>query len=635
MPKMAPALWGIPVVRSATERDSLFPNPETNQRVQNLGTSSMERWDGVQWTTDSQAALSVKRFGAKGDGTTDDSDAFADAATAALASGVREIYVPDGRYRIVTGFVLNGVVLQGQSKAGTILDFDPTEDGTCVELSNGASRCENAGVLDISFYSADTTYTKVALDLVDLSVCVFGNIDISGAGQAGVGEPAGNYWSGGTGSTGIRTRGREATNLRGLKIVADRPVYIDENPNTVPDDGEDNDHWHWSDMYLVAKGHPCIEVKPGLGINDVEFDGYQAWVGGTDGFLMNDTRTTPVISSRNILFANVRTEQQSTTGFAIRADFVTKCESFMVNKMLVAATLQGIRLSNVLHTNLLMVQATRGGALANRIALQVINPPGGASVNIMGCYWQPGSVFDLTGYTPTLITAYSTSIQSGPATATYAETVGATSILVGLLSSLNTPSVESLRLQATASGDGLQAWGNAAGEGAAVRGVNFDASEFSRLGYFATDHNFEIYDGTHVMGSPQTAPAFQIDAAGRMLTYFAHVVSVAAITYSASMTPNALAGNVQTITATNGTAFTINAPANAPTGASGAPIGQRLRIRIRNASGGALGTATWDSLYKLGASWTQPANGFSRAIEFDFNGTNWVEASRTAADVAN
>ena len=100
------------------------------------------------------------------------------------------------------------------------------------------------------------------------------------------------------------------------------------------------------------------------------------------------------------------------------------------------------------------------------------------------------------------------------------------------------------------------------------------------------------------------------------------------ITYSASMTPNQRNGASHTITATNGTAFTINAPTNSVDG-------DIVTIIIRNTSGGALGVATFNASYKLGAAWTQPANGNSRTIQFLYNGTNWVEISRTAADVAN
>lgn len=99
------------------------------------------------------------------------------------------------------------------------------------------------------------------------------------------------------------------------------------------------------------------------------------------------------------------------------------------------------------------------------------------------------------------------------------------------------------------------------------------------------------------------------------------------VTYSASMTPDASASNEFDITATNGTAFTINAPTN--------PIdGQRITITLRNASGGALGAATWDAVFKMSA-WTNPANAFSRSIDFKYNATNWVQVSQTGVDVPN
>ena len=100
------------------------------------------------------------------------------------------------------------------------------------------------------------------------------------------------------------------------------------------------------------------------------------------------------------------------------------------------------------------------------------------------------------------------------------------------------------------------------------------------------------------------------------------------VTYSASMTPNQRNGRSHTITATNGTAFTINNPTNSVDG-------DLVTLMIRNASGGALGAATFASGYKLGAAWTQPADTFSRSIEFLNDGTNWVETFRSAADVAN
>lgn len=88
------------------------------------------------------------------------------------------------------------------------------------------------------------------------------------------------------------------------------------------------------------------------------------------------------------------------------------------------------------------------------------------------------------------------------------------------------------------------------------------------------------------------------------------------------------AGTLVNINVTSTSAFTINSPTN--DGANG----QQLTICIKNTSGGALLGVTWGSEYKL-SSWTNPANGFSRSISFFYDGTNWIEYSRTTADVPN
>jgi hypothetical protein len=101
------------------------------------------------------------------------------------------------------------------------------------------------------------------------------------------------------------------------------------------------------------------------------------------------------------------------------------------------------------------------------------------------------------------------------------------------------------------------------------------------------------------------------------------------LAYSASMTPNANTANSFIIRITNGTAFTINAPSN--------PIdGRRIKFTLRNQSGGAAGAATWNATYKMSA-WTNPANGNSRSIEFEYDSTvfNWIQINQTGVDVSN
>jgi len=101
----------------------------------------------------------------------------------------------------------------------------------------------------------------------------------------------------------------------------------------------------------------------------------------------------------------------------------------------------------------------------------------------------------------------------------------------------------------------------------------------------------------------------------------------ATITYSTSMSLNALLVTEGVITATDGVGFTISNPTN--------PFAEmKIQYTIRNTSGGALGALTLGAAFKA-AAWTQPANGFSRSISFQYDGTNWIETSRTTADIPN
>jgi hypothetical protein len=101
----------------------------------------------------------------------------------------------------------------------------------------------------------------------------------------------------------------------------------------------------------------------------------------------------------------------------------------------------------------------------------------------------------------------------------------------------------------------------------------------------------------------------------------------AALTYTPSISITATAGAIFSVTATDAVPFSIGAPSSPATG-------QRITIQIRNTSGGALGTVTWNAVYKM-ASWTSPATANSRSIDFFYNGTNWIEVGRTTADVPN
>lgn len=137
-----------------------------------------------------------------------------------------------------------------------------------------------------------------------------------------------------------------------------------------------------------------------------------------------------------------------------------------------------------------------------------------------------------------------------------------------------------------------------------------------------------VSSGTWQLASVANGIAVSCDTTlRRFKVETSYAVTRVAAAYSASMTLDAASGNIFSITATNNTAFTINAPTNPGTG-------QPLTITIRNTSGGALGVATWNTVFKM-AAWTQPGNGNSRSITFYYDGTNWIETSRTASDIPN
>lgn len=77
------------------------------------------------------------------------------------------------------------------------------------------------------------------------------------------------------------------------------------------------------------------------------------------------------------------------------------------------------------------------------------------------------------------------------------------------------------------------------------------------------------------------------------------------------------------------TAVVFGAPINPPSGGSTSPI----TIEHQNASGGAHSGVTFNAAFKPAGAFTTGATAKSRTIQFVWNGTNWVEVGRAAADI--
>jgi hypothetical protein len=184
--------------------------------------------------------------------------------------------------------------------------------------------------------------------------------------------------------------------------------------------------------------------------------------------------------------------------------------------------------------------------------------------------------------------------------------------------------------------DGLTSFGTKGGkfDGSAAIHETVDGGGFFRIG--GTGNERPVYVRTR--GATLRVPGFTVQGNGydrNAITTQRFQVKDGPLTltrvevgYSASMTPDADLGNEFVITVTDGKEFGINSPSGH------AAAGMRMTIRIRNASRGVLGAVRWADTYKM-AAWMQPSQGHSRAIDLQYDGTNWVEVSRTPADVPN
>lgn len=246
--------------------------------------------------------ISVKDHAAVGDCIADDT-ASVNAAIAAAGSNAT-IYFPPGCYKITDTIAVRNdrVHIVGDGAFTSELWFVPSGNKTLLELKKAGNAVLFQGsVRNLSFRSDNSSFTKIAIDLVDTSGYALENLVFNGDHPIpGIGW----MWSGGIGgdSIGLRVRGREFGLVSNLYNYSDRPLVVADNPN----DTIDIDHFHFRDLYLTANGHPNVTIESGVNLSNVTFDGAQAWVKGTTGLSWVDT--TSQQASFNLKIANVRTE---------------------------------------------------------------------------------------------------------------------------------------------------------------------------------------------------------------------------------------------------------------------------------------------------------------------------------------
>jgi hypothetical protein len=334
---------------------------------------------GVARTQHSKNAdvVSVLDFGANTTpGTTD----MTAAIIAALAAS-DDVTLPPGTYKVTSKITVGERKrLRGSGRYGTIILFAPTANGTCIEVSNGASIVDQGSVSDLAIRSDDSTYTKVALDVIDGNsqcverITVGGSIVVSGS----------TYWSGAS-SIGLRVQGRQTFSARDIDIAADRPIVIATNPN----DQISADHFNFHNLYLIANANPVVELLTGVNLMQMSFTGYQAWVRGTAGLKWTDTTSTLV--SNGLELSNVRWEQGTdATAYSVDISHNTGLQGLTIRRGYGGIDRRGVKLRKV--EDVYLDGHYHGGAtVALDVDATVKRITGSA------CFFQASSTATLTG----------------------------------------------------------------------------------------------------------------------------------------------------------------------------------------------------------------------------------------------
>lgn len=354
------------------------------------------------------------------------------AAWAIGNAGGPRIYGPKGQYLVdqTLSAITGQFEFVGDGAQQTEFVHNPSVDGDCILLSNGASLCTHVKLYGFSVKTTDTTHTKKAIHIKDGSVCHLEDIYVYGNGAGVVGSPApGLYYSGGTGSVALQIDGREKISIEHYELIADLPILIGANPNSAATNCEDSDSCSFVDGYLLGNGNYNFTVLAGHGVQNLVLRDNN-FVGGTGGFFLNDSRVAPTVSTHDINIENTRCEQcTDANGYGANLTFLNTSAPGPINfkNFEVDSTSQGVKIT---LGGRVEFNSTTMATAAGKNALLFTPYAVDSTVKFTNCYWQPSSVVTLTSMTASIIEAWNTSLNQAPATATYVYTVAGTLVNV-------------------------------------------------------------------------------------------------------------------------------------------------------------------------------------------------------------
>jgi Pectate lyase superfamily protein len=267
------------------------------------------------WTraNESEVSANAKWFGARADGTTDDTAAIQACIDAAAADGGGIVYLPVGVYKVTGKLTISAdsILICGAGRDATIIQFAPaTHPGTLFlfEKTGVTPTLLYCGLKDLTIAcGADSVKKKLAVDVHDVRYFICQNVVV-------------RSWTG-NGSIGFKVRGRDGIDFDKLHLTADIPIMVSKNDDGAGAyrDNKDIDHWRILNSELAANdvtGSEKLVVKfeDAVVLRNVTFRG-NAWVQGGLGIV--DT-TAPRRRSVNLRLSDIRVEGiGATSGYAV------------------------------------------------------------------------------------------------------------------------------------------------------------------------------------------------------------------------------------------------------------------------------------------------------------------------------
>lgn len=248
-------------------------------------------------------------YGTAASSIADSTAAFTSALAVLTASQGGSLQLGVGVYKITSGLTIghHNIHIVGQGERASLIIFQPSTSSSCLTFSQVSSpgdvTINNCGISSLTIASSDTTYSKNAINLVDVSNFTIDDVTVSH--YVVNGTPFGDSTHT---STGLRINGRELGRVRNFTVYADYPLIIAPNPNNAIS----LDSWTFDNCNFVAhldtsNSNPCIFVLDNTNLFNVQFGGSQNWQGGTNGFQW--INTTASQASYNISFSGVKGEQ--------------------------------------------------------------------------------------------------------------------------------------------------------------------------------------------------------------------------------------------------------------------------------------------------------------------------------------